>query len=590
MQKKPTVLLVDDNPDNLSELESLLAFLEAETTRALSMEQAIQLAQEQIFDTALLSACMPGVDACALLCQLGQLPFRLPVILLFPHYPDENAVREAYAAGAFDVLFRPLIPFVVVNRVNICLMLNGYPAAEQLTRNRLQSANGQQKSAEELFAWLSHSMEQIGQAMASTLDMVEVPNLVLEQLPDVVPYERGSILLRDGESLRMVATRGFPPDWPISDAHIPIRKDDIFQQIVHTREPLLIDDVTTTSAWSQAEGLPLNRSWLGVPLVAKDHVIGMVSLTRRDAAAFRPEEVAFIRASASQAAVALVNASLLNDLKRFNEQLELLVHERTEELKIAYAKLEKIDQTKTSFISVIAHELRTPLTLIQGYASLLGSIVKENKDASDLIQGIIIGERRLLDVVNNMVDVSKIDNQALLVRKTPTSLYLILKIIYNEYKTALQDRQISLTITDLENLPDIHADSDLIGKMFRQLISNAIKYTPDGGSILVQGRSLSETHDEASEKSAIEVEIIDTGIGIDPAYQDVIFDKFYQMGPVELHSSGKTKYKGGGPGLGLAIARGIARAHGGRIWVESPGHNEETFPGSNFHVVLPVEN
>jgi signal transduction histidine kinase len=80
----------------------------------------------------------------------------------------------------------------------------------------------------------------------------------------------------------------------------------------------------------------------------------------------------------------------------------------------------------------------------------------------------------------------------------------------------------------------------------------------------------------------------DTGIGIDPRQQELIFGKFYQTGELVLHSSGKTKFKGGGPGLGLAIARGVVDAHGGYVWVESPGYDEEKCPGSRFFVRLPL--
>ena len=102
-------------------------------------------------------------------------------------------------------------------------------------------------------------------------------------------------------------------------------------------------------------------------------------------------------------------------------------------------------------------------------------------------------------------------------------------------------------------------------------------------SITVSGRYLN-----GSEPPQVEIAVHDTGIGIDPALHHLIFEKFNQTGDVLLHSSGKTKFKGGGPGLGLAIARGIVEAHGGRIWVESPGYNEETNPGSTFFVSLPV--
>jgi signal transduction histidine kinase len=86
----------------------------------------------------------------------------------------------------------------------------------------------------------------------------------------------------------------------------------------------------------------------------------------------------------------------------------------------------------------------------------------------------------------------------------------------------------------------------------------------------------------------VEISIQDTGIGIDPQNQELVFEKFYQTGEVLLHSSGKTKFKGGGPGLGLAIARGIVNAHGGRIWLQSPGHDEATNPGTTVYVRLPA--
>jgi signal transduction histidine kinase len=115
-------------------------------------------------------------------------------------------------------------------------------------------------------------------------------------------------------------------------------------------------------------------------------------------------------------------------------------------------------------------------------------------------------------------------------------------------------------------------------------VINAIKYTPDGGCISVGG---SITHNGRGPQW-IEVVVADSGIGIDPDEQELIFEKFYQTGDVLLHSSGKTRFKGGGPGLGLAIARGIVEAHGGKIFVESPGHDERRYPGSRFHVRLPL--
>jgi signal transduction histidine kinase len=128
------------------------------------------------------------------------------------------------------------------------------------------------------------------------------------------------------------------------------------------------------------------------------------------------------------------------------------------------------------------------------------------------------------------------------------------------------------------------ADSDLLYKALYHLIVNAIKYTPDGGEITISGSVVQD--DDGRE--AVQVVVADTGIGIDQEHHALIFDKFYQTGEVMLHSSGVTKFKGGGPGLGLAIAKGAVMAHGGEIWVESEGYDEEKLPGSRFLVRLPL--
>ncbi len=130
-------------------------------------------------------------------------------------------------------------------------------------------------------------------------------------------------------------------------------------------------------------------------------------------------------------------------------------------------------------------------------------------------------------------------------------------------------------------------DPEAIRKVFAHLLGNAVKFTPDGGRISIHGCLMPADSQRYSE-GAVEIVVQDTGIGIDPEHQELIFDKFYQTGEVALHSSGKTKFKGGGPGLGLAIARGIVEAHGGEIWVESTGQDEVNFPGSAFHLLLPL--
>jgi signal transduction histidine kinase len=264
------------------------------------------------------------------------------------------------------------------------------------------------------------------------------------------------------------------------------------------------------------------------------------------------------------------------------DEMTANLQQRTLELERANQTLAQLDQTKSSFIQVAAHELRTPLTLLSGYAQLLSIQAKKNNELDGISKGLLEGSTRMQEVVNSMLDISKIDSKTMAALPEKTSLMSPLKRVEKTFASAWEERNLKLLTDGVGSLPLLYADPDLLYKMLYHLVMNAIKYTPDGGTITVSG----EIHPEENQ---VEIIISDTGIGIDPQHQDLIFEKFYQTGEVQLHSSGRTKFKGGGPGLGLAIARGIVEAHGGKIWVESPGYDEETNPGSAFHVVLPLE-
>ena len=267
------------------------------------------------------------------------------------------------------------------------------------------------------------------------------------------------------------------------------------------------------------------------------------------------------------------------------DEMTSRLQERTLQLEQTNEELKKIDKTKTNFIQISAHELRTPLTLIMGYSQMLEQDLKSNPEMQNLAHGILEGAERMTDVVDSMLDVSRIDSNALVLRKTNVSVEPIIRKVEKEFNTAFQERNIKFNTEGLEELPSVTADPDMLQKVFYHLVMNAIKYTPDGGNIKVSGRYVN-----GSEPPQLEISVCDTGVGVDPEMSELIFRKFHQTGEVLLHSSGKTKFKGGGPGLGLAIARGIVQAHGGRVWVESPGHDEEKFPGSRFVIALPAQN
>jgi signal transduction histidine kinase len=244
--------------------------------------------------------------------------------------------------------------------------------------------------------------------------------------------------------------------------------------------------------------------------------------------------------------------------------------------------MQRVDKSKSAFISVAAHELKTPLTLIEGYASMMEDLMRENNGVSleSLIAGIGTGIDRLRTIVDDMIDVSMIDNNLLQLNFQPIQVSQMIDALSIEFRTIMRNRKLTMDIQNHEGGRQwIYVDSARIMQALRNVINNAIKYTPDGGTISINGRKL---------PGFIEVIITDTGIGISPENQALIFEKFGQLGRVELHSSGKTKFKGGGPGLGLPIARGILEAHGGSIWVESQGYDEIRCPGSTFHILVPA--
>ena len=265
------------------------------------------------------------------------------------------------------------------------------------------------------------------------------------------------------------------------------------------------------------------------------------------------------------------------------KETELQVQHIANDLELANTTLARLDKSKSDFIAIAAHELKTPLTLIEGYCSMLREQVSEsenNLQVEILLKGIDNGAYRLREIVNDMVDVSLIDNDLLSLHFQPIWINQIIRVLEKEFEKTINERRITLDVQPFQGSGEMtFGDAERLFQAFRNVISNAIKFTPDDGKIIVDGRKL---------PGFIEITVSDTGIGIDPDDQTRIFEKFGRLGSVSLHSSGKTKYKGGGPGLGLPITKGIIEAHGGAIWVESDRFDEYEFPGSTFHILLPM--
>jgi signal transduction histidine kinase len=290
------------------------------------------------------------------------------------------------------------------------------------------------------------------------------------------------------------------------------------------------------------------------------------------------EDFETILSRSPRMAIDLIRITL--DRLRANDQRMIKDLQKTNKV------LRQLDRNKLEFIMIAAHELRTPLTVLNGYVNVMRAIpeTQSNPDLSQAADGILKGTNRMHKVVNMMLDLTRIGSETLKVASVPVPLKRIIDDLVRDLEEAAAERNIQLRVTYGEGTPEINGDPPLIQKALYQLMVNAIKYTPDGGKILITTRPTVMEDNSPS----VEIAVRDRGIGLDAEHHELIFEKFYQVGTVALHSSGKTTFKGGGPGLGLALVRGVARAHGGKVWVESAGHDEVNFTGSTFYLMLPL--
>ncbi|WP_420643367.1 hybrid sensor histidine kinase/response regulator [Candidatus Leptofilum sp.] len=273
-------------------------------------------------------------------------------------------------------------------------------------------------------------------------------------------------------------------------------------------------------------------------------------------------------------------------LQKHAQNLVTRLENKIHELESANKRLRELDRLKSDFIIMVSHELRTPLTLISGYAHLLDEQVKQSDDSlpaemvSGVAEGLNLGVIRMRDVVNEIIKVARIASGTLDLALGPVRLCELVQDVYEEYQDVLEKRNLNVQIGDLEKLPIVQGDGDQLKSAIYHIVSNAIKYTPDGGSIFIVGRAVGDT---------VNLIIQDSGIGIPDSEHRRIFDQFYTLGSIEHHSTSKFAFQGGGLGLGLAIVKGIIEAHNGRVWVESERRDVTQFPGSTFHILLPLE-
>lgn len=435
-------------------------------------------------------------------------------------------------------------------------------------------------------------VENYARSIGNILEIGTLATVVVDTINGVLDVRRGCVMLvtqEDGQALvQPVGGRGYVP---VSTITFP-RTGPFFSYFVQGRRPLLqyhIDVLPEFRSLSskQREWLATLQMGVYVPIMTQGLPIGLLAVGPKvSGTPYRSNELKLLQTLAGQTVVALNNARLFDDMKRLNAEIQLL----NEDLRFSNERLQNMDSVKTDFITIASHELRTPLTQVKGYTDIMDAMIEDGSltqdDGRQLVGRIGRATEQLEKVIGAMLDVSQIDVDAMSLNLGETKLDAVLRIAVEPLVHAIRQRRLTLTVRGIRNLPPIVADFQRLVQVVSNLVYNAVKYTPDGGRISISAEVL---QDETGDDKEIELVFADTGVGIDPRDHDLIFEKFFRTYDPQLHSTGSTKFLGAGPGLGLSIARGIVEAHGGRIWVESDGHDPKHCPGSKFHVILPLE-
>ena len=508
------------------------------------------------------------------------LVYALIAIVIVSLYAGGFLLLQAIFAGGKN--FNPLFAGAFIALI---LALIFAPVLTLVSRTVNKWMRGDQYDA-------SRTIHQYSESISNILDMDRLANIAVGIILEAMQIERGFLFLVDGEleadghkTYKLSFARS-PEERQMTAAELD-ENGIIASYFIREQRPLLQYDLDLLPALRAAT--PVERDWFNelhtevyIPIFAKKQWIGLLAFgSKLNGNRYTKEDLNTLSSHASQTAVALENARLVDNLMRLNNELRTA----RRALEKNNHDLERIDQAKSDFISIASHELRTPLTIIKGYTEMLLEDPNLDPNFKQMMNGIHDGALRLHEVMDSMFDIAQIDARSLKPHIQPIKLGKLIEEICAEQANSLTERKQTIKI-DLPSLPDVNADPNLLRKLFHHLIRNATKFTPNNGKITISGHHIPAIINLPN--GGVEIIVSDTGVGVDPNFREIIFTKFYQPGELSKHSTSKTRFKGGGAGLGLALAKGIIEAHGGRIYVESPGYDEMNFPGSHFHVILPL--
>jgi GAF domain-containing protein len=464
-------------------------------------------------------------------------------------------VRDARAVGSMAVTRRAPGPF---SDSEIALLQTFAHQAVIAIENvrlfrELEARTGElTQSVEKLTA-----LGEISQAVSSTLDVETVLQTIVSRASQLAGADGCAIYEYDGatEVFHIRATHNLDPGLVETLRSAPLRKGEgAMGRAAVTREPTQVADIAAPGAYqSHIRDTLLGagyRALLSVPLLREGEIIGSLSLNRHTPGEFPSEAVEVLKTFATQSALAIQNARLFREIADKSAQLEAA------------------SRHKSEFLANMSHELRTPLNAIIGFSEVLSERMfgELNEKQAEYLKDIYTSGQHLLSLINDILDLSKIEAGRMELEATDFDLPSAIDNALTLVRERATRRGITLGRTIDERLGTLRGDERKVKQVLLNLLSNALKFTPEGGRIDVYARL---------QDGAAEIAVADTGVGIAPEDQEAVFEEFRQVGTADKKIEGT--------GLGLALSRKFIELHGGRIWVKSQvGH------GSTFTFTLPV--
>ncbi len=378
---------------------------------------------------------------------------------------------------------------------------------------------------------------EINRSLSSTLDLDPLLEKIVETALEVTGSEASSILLYDEASgeLRFEAVPAVQRD-ELKAVSVPLDRS-IAGTVFNTGQPIVIQEARADSRIYRDVDRKIDfdtRSLLAVPVMFKQRVIGVLeAVNKRGGQDYSPDDMDTMTTLAAQAGIAIENARLLAALQR------------------AYDDLSQLDRTKSNFISIASHELRTPLGLILGHASYLRETA--GPDAAEQLDVVVRSALRLKGIIEDLANLSHIDSRQDQSESEQFGVDEALLAAVEDAQPLAQAKQLELRTKLPGERVLIAANRANLRTVLTNLVDNAVKFTPNGGRIVVSADVLPEQ---------VQISVADTGAGIPSDQCERIFERFYQ---VEAHMTRRH----GGMGLGLSIAKALVELNGGEIWCES---------------------